>query len=293
MNKVLLFVTFIGLTAFLACKNAPNANSTDPNAPTGPVEHANPTNLAGHWIAIDFCSRAASRNSILKAMNTEGAHMPYAYAFTFNPEQMDSVTCYNGVETYKLAARVNLDTIELKDARQGRSVFLVYLPQTKEMELFDATTGSAHIDRLIKSSSDAPGGENAFAVALNHHLFEGNYAPVDKKVDIFTQFTPTGYITNFPGYDRYKPCIGGDCFLLSDQMDVMTVANSKDPNSLKMFGFRFSTAGDTLTLYNMNVSATEKAATLGNVAYRFTRKKVAENAAPKPAQQPQQPNNGK
>jgi hypothetical protein len=68
------------------------------------------------------------------------------------------------------------------------------------------------------------------------------------------------------------PCTGGDCFLLGDQMDVITLAVNKDKESKKMFGFKYSANGDTLSFYQLIPSATEKSAQVGKVAYRFLKK---------------------
>ncbi len=278
MHKLFTLCALIAGTVFFSCKNDPKQQ----NSPNGsPIEHANATNLAGHWIALDFCSRAGARHSVLHAMNNEGAHKPFAYAFSFTPDQTDSVACYDGSNSFKLPVRINIDTIEVKNARDGKSVYLVYIPETKNIELFDNTQKRAHIDNFIKSSSSAPKGVTAFMAALNHHLLEGSFAPVGAAAAKPVQFTPGGEISNLPDYDRYSICTDGKCFVLGDQMDVVMLGNSQTKQT-RNFGLLFSAQGDTLSLYNLAQPNPNQAATLGNVAYRFLRTMPVQ--APKPAE---------
>jgi hypothetical protein len=280
MNKLVFFSFFLATTAFFSCKNNQNApNSTAPNGTT--IEHANANNLAGHWIALDFCSRAGSRHSVLKAMNNENAHKPFAYAFSFSADKADSVVCHIGSKSFSLPIRVNIDTIEVKNARNGKSVYLVYIPETKNIELFDNTQDRALIDRLIKSSSTDPNGYTAFTAALNHNLFEGNFTPVGKPSAAPVQFLSSGQINNLGDYDRYSVCTDGGCFVLGDQTDVVLLGDTKT-RTTKNFGLRYSTNGDTLSLYNLVQPDPTKAATLGTVAYRFLHTLPVQ--APKPAE---------
>jgi hypothetical protein len=280
MQKFVSFLAFSLVFLFISCKNDPAAN----NGAVVPLEHANPVNLAGHWIPIDFCARANQYQSVLKAMNN--AHLPYTYAITFSVDQPDSVTCYNGFETWKLAAKINVDTIELLEARPGKSVYLVYDPASKDITMFDGTTNAGtQMDRMIKSKANSPTGYLAFTTALNHNLFEGNFFPIGQKTDKPVTFTPGGYIMNFEDYNRYAPCTGGDCFMMGDVMDVVTFATTKVKDSQKLFGFKFSNNGDTLSFYNLKISDTEKAAQLGGVAYRFLRKSIDEKIKPVEKQQ--------
>lgn len=273
-----LFVISVFALLF-SCKN-------DPNSSTPEVQHADPNIMEGHWIAMDFCARANQYSSVLAAMNN--GHVPYAYAISFSASQPDSVLCYNGFESWKLAVKYNVDTIEIREARPGKSIFMIYSPSAKELTMFDATNDrGAQLDRFIKSKAGSPNGYTAFSTALNHNIFEGVFTPVGKKVDKPVQFSPGGYILDFPDYDRYMLCTGGDCFLVGDQMDVVSFANTKDKNSLKMFGFRYSTKGDTLNIYNLIESQTEKSATVGKIAYQFLRK-IAEPVSSSPKKQPAQ-----
>ncbi len=283
MNRITVLFCISVFTILFACKNDPNSATATPD-----IQHASPALLEGHWIAMDFCARANQYGSVLGALNN--AHAPYAYAYTFSANDPDSVTCFNGFESWKCAVKYSLDTIEIKEARPGKSIFMVYEPNSKDMNTYDGTNDrGTELDRYIKSKSNSPNGYLAFTTALNHNLFEGNFFPVGKNVEKPVQFTPGGYILEFPDYDRYLPCTGGDCFLLGDQMDVLTLANTKDKSSKKFFGFKYSAKNDTLSIYKLNESATEKSATVGALAYRFIRK-MPEPAKQKPgARQPVAP----
>jgi hypothetical protein len=265
MNRISVLFLIPVFTLLLSCKNDPkSANAAD-------VQHASPAILQGHWIAMDFCSRAKQYGSVLAALNN--SHAPYAFALSFKEDQPDSVTCYNGFEMWKSGVKFNVDTLEMKEARPGKSIFMVYDPKSKDLTMFDPTNeGSAQMDRFIKSKAESPNGYKAFTTALNHSLFEGYFFPIGKKVEKAVQFSPDGNIADFADYDRYLPCTGGDCFLLGDQMDVITLAVNKDKESKKMFGFKYSANGDTLSFYQLIPSATEKSAQVGKVAYRFLKK---------------------
>jgi hypothetical protein len=87
------------------------------------------------------------------------------------------------------------------------------------------------------------------------------------------QFTPGGFILNWKPFDRYEVCTAGDCFVMDNDMDIITLSKSTVKDSGEMYGFRYSAQNDTLTLYNLlNTNPAEKGMyeTKG-VAYRFFR----------------------
>lgn len=268
MKKTILLLGFLA-TALLACKQDPSSTAQQQTA----GNHADPVILAGHWIAMDFCARANQYGSVLGAMNN--AHIPYAYAFEFDPVKPDSVTCFNGVETWALPVKYNKDTLEVQGASQGKSVFLIYHSQSsKEMTLFDGTRGSVKMDRFIKSSANAANAFASFNVALNYNLFGGILLPLDKGSSRDTIiFTPGGLIMKWKEYDMYNVCTGGDCFVAEEAIDVITLAKSNKPGSEKMYGFRYNGTNDTLTFYNLvNTRPDEKFAyEIKGPAFRFHR----------------------
>lgn len=268
MNKTLLFLAAIGL-ALTACKQDPKGSANAPAAQPS----ANAESLAGHWIAMDFCSRAGQYGSVLAAMNN--AHIPYAYGLTFDPAKPDSVMCFNGLEQYALPVSIRVDTVEIKGASQGKSVFLVYDSQgSKNITMFDGTRDKTHLDAFIKSKGGSKDGYLAFLLALNHQLFSGRFTSLRKgaaTADVV--FTPGGWLQNLKDYDRYEVCTAGDCFVTGDEIDVVTLSNSKQADSDKMFGFRYSAQNDTLSIYNLiNQNPDEKSAyKIGSLAYQFLR----------------------
>jgi hypothetical protein len=269
MQKLLFTAVLLALFSS-GCKQ--DSKTADANAAN---TTASPELLGGHWIAMDFCSRANQYGSVLQSMNN--AHVPYAFAITFNPGEPDSVTCYNGFESWKLAVKYNADTLELVAARPGKSVFLVYdSQQEKDITMFDATTGRVQLDKFIKSKADAKDGYAAFQVALNHNVLGGLFMPVSKGGTGDVQFSPAGQIQGLKDYDRYELCTGGDCFVAGQDVDVVTFFNSKVENSNKFMGYRFSAQNDTLTVFNLrNTNPEEKGAyKIDGVAYRFLRRKA-------------------
>ena len=268
---------FIPLTAlcvfFFACKQDPknvapgNPSNTSANAP------ASPQMLGGHWIAMDFCSRANQYGSVLAAINN--AHVPYCYSFEVNPSQPDSVLCSNGMETFKLAVKYLADTLVMLNARPGKNIFLVYdSKDDQDITMFDGSTGSMQMDRFVKSKANARDGYMAFQVALNHNLFGGTLTQIGKAASGQITFTPGGFILGMKEYDRYVVCTAGDCFVGDDKTDVITLSNHKNKGSEKMFCFRYNAYNDTLTFYNLvNKRPQEKGGyAVGAPAYRFYRK---------------------
>lgn len=269
MKKTILFLGI--LTLFInACKQDSKQVSSD-------GAHDTLSLLAGHWVAIDFCSRANQYGSVLAAMNN--AHLPYAFAIAFDPNKPDSAICYNGIERWALPIKVDADTIEMTNARPGKSVFLIFHSQSKkDITMFDGTTGSVQMDNFIKSGANAQDAFTAFTVALNHNMFSGVFQQLGKgssgKQNI--QFTPGGYIMNWEPFDQYNLCVNGDCFVMGNEMDIITLSKTKEEGAQRMLGLRYSAQNDTLTLYNLeNTNPEEKGAyTAKGIAYQFYRKKV-------------------
>lgn len=248
--------------AFFACKpdakNAANAAG------------ASLANLSGHWIAMDFCSRAAQYGSVLASMNN--GSKPYAYTVSFDPNVPDSAACYNGMESWKIPVKINKDTIELVGAVQGKSVFMVYNAQSPEqmrdMNMFDATAGTVKLDRFVKSKAETKDGGVAFMLALNHQLLQGNFSLKGSPV----LFDPTGTVKGLAGFDHYSLCSAGDCFAAGQEIDVVSLSKGKD--AAQLFGYRYNKTNDTLRLYNLvQQNADEKGtAKVGGLAYTLPRK---------------------
>lgn len=276
MNKVLLFANLLIIT-LLSCKQDPKtATSNGAPAHIQPGDQANPTVLAGHWIAMDFCAFANQYGSVLQAMNN--AHVPYAYAISFNPAYPDSAFCYNAIENWTLPIRYKADTLELVGARQGKSIFLIYHSNMeKDITMIDPTGDRVQMDRFIKSKAGTPDGYSAFVTALNHNLFNGEFIPIGKGAGEKVMFTPGGFLQGIKGYDRFEVCTGGDCFVAGQDIDVVTLYDVKDkPKTAKMFGYKYNGQNDTLTMFNLtNSNPAEKGAyKVAAPAYKFSRKKA-------------------
>ncbi len=229
--------------------------------------------LGGDWIPLDFCARAGQYGSVLGAMNN--AHRPFAYALSFDPDEPDSARCFDGEKSWVCAISVVADTIELKNAVGEKSIFLVYhSTEGRDMTMFDATKGTAQMDKFIKSQAKAKDGYGAFTVALNHHLFNGVFSPKGGGAPV--QFTPGGFIMNLRDYDRYELCTAGNCFVTGDEIDVVTFSNSKKEGSSVLLGYRYDGTNDNLKIYRLlKNNADEKAAyKIGALLYDFSRKKA-------------------
>ncbi|MFN0036945.1 MAG: hypothetical protein ACKVUS_17965 [Saprospiraceae bacterium] len=275
MNKAFIFANLLAF-AFFSCKQDPK--SSGQNSTSSPIEsnqQANPTVLAGHWIAIDFCAFANQYGSVLQAMNN--AHIPYAYAITFNPARPDSAICYNAFESWTLPIKYKADTLELVSAHSGKSIYLIYHSGTdKEIVMIDATGPQTQIDRFIKSKAGTIDGYTAFTTALNHNMLNGVFLPLGKGASGQVMFTPGGFLQGLKGYDRYRLCTGGDCFVAGQDIDIITFYDSKDEQkTTKFLGYRYNGQSDTLTLYNLvnNKPEEKESYTVAAPAYKFSRKK--------------------
>ncbi len=217
---------------------------------------------------MDFCARANQYGSVLGATNN--AHIPYAFAFEFLPDKPDSVLCYDGTRSWSLPVVYKQDTLELKNAFEGKSVYLVYHSKgDKDMTLFDGTRGRTRMDRFIKSGANTADAFGAFMVALQHQLFNGLMLPIGKGSGRDSLlFTPGGSILKWSEYDRYRVCVTADCFTTKEPVDIIILAKSDKPNSEKRFAFRYNATNDTLTFYHLVGDAPQE---IGGAAYRFRR----------------------
>jgi hypothetical protein len=259
-----LAVVFLALWHF-SCQSDPKTNTAGtPAANTQPLINA----LAGQWIDIDFCSRCNQYGSVLEAQ--KNSHKPYAYAYAFDVNKPDSVMCFDSEKSWSLATSHNGDTLELKNANDGKSIFMIYNSAgEKDITVFDATTDMVKMDRYIKSKAGAKDGNGAFATALNHHLFNGIMVPSGSKDTI--QFTSGGAILKWGPYDRFRVCAGGACFLAGPGADMITLYQSKKEGSEKTFAYKYNARADTLYLYQ--VTPVEGApAKVGGVVHRFWRR---------------------
>ncbi len=276
MNKVFFFANLF-ILALISCKNDPKvAESNSAPSHIQPGETANPRLLAGHWIDMDFCAFANQYGSVLQAQNN--SHIPYAYAITFNPAKPDSAFCFNAFESWAVPIHYKGDTLELVGARPGKSIFLIYHSNMeKDITMIDPTGPRVQMDRFIKSKAGTVDGYTAFSTALNHNLFNGVFTPIGKGASTDKiSFTPGGFLQGLKGYDRYKVCTGGDCFVAGQDIDVVTFFDSKnEEKTAKMLGYRYNGQNDTLTLYNLvNTNKAEKEAyKVAAPAYKFARKK--------------------
>lgn len=264
MNR-LIFLLLAALL-FSQCKSD---SAKGANATTGAGDETQNL-LAGHWIAIDFCSRASQYGSVLEAMNV--AHKPFAYAYTFNPAYPDSVECSNGDSKTKLPYRIVKDTmVEVMGARGDRSLFLVMIKQGDNIELtaFDPTPAGTKTDRYIKSKAGAEDGITAFYTALNHNMLKGTFSiGSEQKV----QFSPGGFILNFKAYDRYKLCATGSCLEAGTSNDIITLYKAKVPGSEKTLIYAYNENLDVLTLAEVVQTGGPKGtATKGKTMYTFKR----------------------
>lgn len=275
MNKTVFLLFNVLIVTFLACKNDPKTGG-DPNRPENfqAGDPANPTVLAGYWIDLDFCARAGQYGSVLQTMNN--SHLPYAYAFAFNPGNPDSVICYNAFESWTLPVKFNHDTLELVGAKPGKSIFLNYHSQgDKDITMFDNTSGRTSMDNFIKSKAGTKDGYTAFTTALNHHIFNGTFTPVGKGGGAPVSFTPGGLLQGVKDFDHYELCTGGDCFVAGQEIDVVTFYNAKQgkETSEKMFGYRYNGGNDTLSIFTLvNGKPDEKFGyKVGPIAYKYAR----------------------
>ena len=274
-----------------ACKNDKSDNKTDAAA----GQTASPEQLTGHWISRDFISRVSQYGSVIQTINN--SHRPYAYGMTFNPSIPDSIMCFDGQKSWNLPVVYDHDTLEMKGANSGKSIFMMFDGKQRErtLTMINSTNGRAEMDVFIKAKGDIQNAEQAFRVAVNHNSLGGRFTPLSKGAQTLT-FIPEGKVSGMPGLDRYEICLVGDCFVGGNNFDVVTFSNSREENSNKLMGFTLGNTNDTLTLYNLiNPKPGEKVAqTLGAVYGKYLRVKTPEQPAKQPqGAQQSQPQGGK
>ena len=268
MKKLFLLGSALALL-FIACQE--DSKTADNGQSYG--NYASPILLAGHWVALDFCSRANQYGSVLGAMNN--AHLPFAFAISFDPNKPDSATCNNGIQDMTVPVKFNDDTLELVGASKGKSIFLVYDSKgAKDITMFDGTQGRVQMDKFIKSAANTRDGYTAFTTALNHNLFDGVFVQLGAKAGADPiQFTPGGFILNWGPYDRYSVCTAGNCFIAGSQIDVINLSKSKSEKAEQPFGFRYSAANDTLSIFHLEKGASDSSAySAKGKAFQFLRK---------------------
>ena len=201
-----------------SCKNdTQNVASSENSSGISSVAQASQSALSGFWINNQFITRAVNTGSVIKAINNY--HLPYAYMLYFDAKA-NKVTISNGAEAKILDAVYNRDTIELKNAVDSKSIFLVYDSETggKTLTMFDGTgMGSTQMDEFVKSSSDETDGNLIFANALNYNLFGKKFALNGKPVIL----DPKGLVSGLDDWEAYQVCLRGSCFKLGPQMDIV------------------------------------------------------------------------
>ena len=263
MRTILAFGVLLLLT-LAACKNDSKSNNSN-------AEQTSATTLAGFWVPIDFCARAGKEGSVLKAMNNY--NKPYSYALGFDSANPDSVSCFNGFEKWKMPVIYRKDTLEIPNVNGNLSIYLIYDPETnKDLTMFNGVHGRTEINRYTLSRTQSMNGYEAFLTALNNSMMGGNFQSAGKGGEQ-VRFTPDGTVKGLKDYDKYELCTGGDCVVMQD-LDVITMKDSKKPGSDQMFGYRFSAKKDSLLIYNLiNQNPQEKGNyAVGTVAHTLVKK---------------------
>jgi hypothetical protein len=273
----LIFICSFSLILLFSCKNDPKtaegANAVDQSIQ--PVDQASPKQLSGFWINTSFIQQVNNTGSVVKAINSH--HKPFAYMFYFDDKNPNKVAYSDGAGGNYLDAVYRKDTIELKNAAAGKSIFLVYDSENggKQITMFDGTgTGPTQLDQFTKSSSDLKDGNLIFANAVNYNLFGTKYLLNGKEAFI----DPKGFLRGVPGWDGYQVCVSSQCFRLGAQMDVINLTNSKDKTS-ELFGWEYNAAKDSMAFYKLRPSANpDSVYTIVNKAFTLVRRqpKMAE-----------------
>jgi hypothetical protein len=249
MQRFSLLSAFIVL-ALISCKNDPTPKDKfHPDVES--VAQASPKGLAGFWINSAFITKARIAGSILKPTNSD--HIPYAFMLFFDEKTPNKVAISNGVESKVLDIVYKRDTIEMKNAVDAKSIFLVYDSETggKTITMFDGTgNGPTQMDEFVKSSSDENEGNTIFANALNYNLFGKKFFNGKQAVIL----DPKGYVSGLDNWAAYQICLRGSCFKMGPQMDIINLVD-KDKKTQELFGWEYSTNQDTLTLFKLRPSA--------------------------------------
>jgi hypothetical protein len=263
MYRIFL-LSFILVTGFFtACKSDPKNTANKNSSSTIQA-------IAGAWISEDFIGFATQYRSVLEARNNGRA--PFAYALTFDILRPNQVICDNGFETFPLNINIVADTIEMKNAVQGKSIFLVYDSQSsKKIAMYDVSHGNIEISYFTKAPASADAiAYQAFLAKLNKAIIVGKYNMVKGKNQVPVSFNEDGSITGLE-YNKYELCTNGDCFVTGTAIDVVSFFKENNTQPV-FFGYRITPGKDKITLYELkNEKPEEKGAyTVGAPVYILT-----------------------
>jgi hypothetical protein len=255
--KNTLYLTAV-LFHLISCQTPPNSSSTGSNAMT---------QFEGQWINTDFCARVKKYGSVLEAINRD--HRPYAYAFYFDPQQPDSIVCYEKEKQWKVPVQCQADTMTLRTPEQ-KNLYLIAEPSINRMTVIDATGASTYSSQLERSDNTQQHGYRAFEARMNQYLLGGAFQLKGQSQTVY--WSSNGQIKNWPAYSHYELCTGGGCFVTGGMWDVMQLQPA-DSSAVQLFAYKMSPALDTLSLYSITEKGPQQAAVAGPLKYQFIKKK--------------------
>jgi hypothetical protein len=254
MQKLLSLGAVAIILSLFSCKNDPKSANTDLNPEHQPVAQASPKNLAGFWINSGFVTQVGGTGSVIKSINSH--HLPYAYMLFFDEKAPSKVAVSNGAEGRVLDVVYKRDTVEMKDAQNSKSVFLVYDSETggKAITMFDGTgSGPTQMDEFVKSASDLTEGNLIFANALNYNLFGKKFHLAgNPKAQVILD--PKGLVAGLDDWTGYQVCLRGSCFKMGPMMDIVNFSN-KNTQKQELYGWEYTPNLDTLQFYKLRPSA--------------------------------------
>jgi hypothetical protein len=208
--------------------------------------------LWGHWVCKDFVDLVGARRSV-RFVHTR----PLFIEIVFSPDYGDSALLITAYEDFFAPwEKNNANDILIKNVMPGKDIVLSPQKGTNSLMLTDTLdkrgTQQIHNWTFEKAAENDIINDGNFSTAIasqiNHTIFEGDFLQAQGN-GIPITFARNGTISGWPMYNKYKICLGGDCFRLTGPaVDIVKFIGSRD---IDYFAFNTNAAADSLFLYKL------------------------------------------
>lgn len=259
--KPMLLVIILGMMVLSACEQDGKAERWYiPDEKVSKDMAAGDTFILwGNWVCKDFIELATAKQSVWWVKNR-----PMFYEIVFKPEYGDSALLITGYEDFFVKWTKGADNeYLLKNILPDRDIVLQVPKGMKDLQLTDTlrkqgkeqihnwTYGRAPEEYMINNGRYT----TAMAGYINNALIKGDYLPAGGGSGIPVTFEANGIINGWPLYERYRICMGGDCYRLTrNPFDVVQLIGSQKTD---YYGMVSTANGDSLYLYRLESEGKE------------------------------------
>ncbi len=201
--------------------------------------------LWGHWVCANFIDLVKIRRTIRGIRNR-----PMFLEIVFKPEFGDSVLLVTGyTNIFAPYTKKGKDSIIIKNISAGKNIVLVATEGLQRLELLDSVQGENNKNKVYawsytKTSGIKKNKKYDVYSHINASILSGTYRNNSATVS----FTNTGEIRGWNGFENYKICSGGDCFMLTrSPIDIITFNKGNQKKSYALW----LKSNDSLYFYNL------------------------------------------